>query len=125
MAKILIVEDVEENSDMLTRRLQRRGFEIVLARDGVEGVALAASAAPDLILMDMNMPLIDGWEATRRIKADPATTHIPVIALTAHDMEDDREKSLGSGCDDHHPKPFDLPRLLTQIDALLGGGPRG
>ena len=121
MAKILIVEDIEENSDMLTRRLQRRGFDIVLGRDGEEGVALASAEAPDLILMDMNMPKMDGWEATRRIRADPATKSIPVIALTAHDMEGDREKSIEAGCDDHHPKPFDLPQLLSQIETLIGG----
>lgn len=124
MAKILIVEDIEENSDLLSRRLQRRGFEVVLGCNGEEGVALAASAAPDLILMDMNMPKMDGWEATRRIRADPATRSLPIIALTAHDMDGDREKSLEAGCDDHHPKPFDLPKLLSQIDALLGGGTR-
>jgi CheY-like chemotaxis protein len=121
MVKILIVEDVEDNSDMLTRRLQRRGFEVAVARDGEEAVARAAAEAPDLILMDMNMPRLDGWEATRRIRADPATASIPVIALTAHDLEGDREKSLEAGCDEHHAKPFDLPKLLGQIDALLGG----
>ena len=124
MPKILIVEDVEENSEMLARRLQRRGFEIALGRDGAEGVSLAASEAPDLILMDMNMPNMDGWEATRLIRANPATRSIPVIALTAHDMDGDREKSLEAGCDVHHAKPFDLPMLLSQIDALLGGDAR-
>jgi len=124
MAKILIVEDVEDNSDVLSRRLQRRGFEVVLAADGEQGVALAASESPDLILMDMNMPGLDGWGATRRLKADPATRSIPVIALTAHDLSGDREKTLEAGCDDHHPKPFDLPKLLSQIDALLTA-PRG
>lgn len=125
MPKILIAEDVEESSDMLTRRLERRGFEIALARDGEQAVAKATSEKPDLILMDMNMPLIDGWEATRRVKADPATRPIPVIALTAHGLDGDREKALEAGCDDHHAKPVDLPKLLTQIDALLNPGPRG
>ena len=122
MAKILIVEDNEENWDVLSRRLRRRGFDVVLAHDGEQGVAAALSEAPDLILMDMNMPRVDGWEATRRIRADPATRPIPVIALTAHGMDGDREKTIEAGCDDHHAKPFELPRLLAQIDALLNRG---
>ena len=125
MAKILIVEDNEENWDVLSRRLKRRGFDVVLAHDGEQGVASARSESPDLILMDMNMPLVDGWEATRRVKADPATRSIPVIALTAHGMDGDREKALEAGCDDHHAKPFELPRLLAQIDALLTRGVGG
>ena len=123
MAKILIVEDNEENWDVLSRRLRRRGFDVVLAHDGVQGVAAALAESPDLILMDMNMPLVDGWEATRRIRADAATRPIPVIALTAHGMDGDRERSIEAGCDDHHAKPFDLPRLLAQIDALLNRVP--
>jgi CheY-like chemotaxis protein len=110
---------------MLSRRLRRRGFDVALAHDGEQGVAAARSEAPDLILMDMNMPKLDGWEATRRIKAAPETRAIPVIALTAHDMEGDREKSLEAGCDDHHAKPFELPRLLDQIEALLNRGAKG
>jgi CheY-like chemotaxis protein len=125
MAKILIVEDNAENWDVLSRRLRRRGFDVVLAEDGEQGVAAALSEEPDLILMDLNMPRLDGWEATRRIKATPKTSAIPVIALTAHGMEGDREKALEAGCDDHHPKPLDLPLLLSQIDALLSRGDRG
>ncbi len=119
MAKILIVEDNEENWDVLSRRLSRRGFTVVHAPDGEVGVAMALSEAPDLILMDMNMPRLDGWEATRRVKASPQTRAIPVIALTAHDMAGDREKALEAGCDDHHPKPFELAKLLAQIEAQL------
>jgi two-component system cell cycle response regulator DivK len=124
MAKILIVEDNEENWDVLSRRLKRRGFDVILAHDGAQGVATALAESPDLILMDMNMPLVDGWEATRRLRADAATRPIPVIALTAHGMDGDREKALEAGCDDHHAKPFELPRLLSQIDALLTRGGR-
>lgn len=119
MAKILLVEDNELNRDMLSRRLTRRGHEIVIAVDGEEGVAFATSAAPDLILMDMSLPKIDGWEATRRVKADPATAGIPVIALTAHAMAGDREQALGAGCDDYDTKPIELDRLLSKIDAQL------
>ncbi len=123
MAKILIVEDNEENWDVLSRRLRRRGFDVVLAHDGDQGVAAALAEALDLILMDMNMPLVDGWEATRQIRANPATHAIPIIALTAHGMAGDREKTIEAGCDDHHAKPFELPRLLAQIDALLKNPP--
>lgn len=123
MPRILVIEDNEENRDSLSRRLQRRGFEVLLAPDGKVGVETAKAERPDLILMDMNMPKLDGWEATRRIKAEPATRMIPVIALTAHGMEGDREKALEAGCDDHHAKPFELPRLLSQIDALLNRAP--
>ncbi len=123
MAKILIVEDNEENWDVLSRRLRRRGFDIVLAHDGEQAIVSALAESPDLILMDMNMPKLDGWEATRRIRAEPATCSIPVIALTAHGMEGDREKAIEAGCDDHHAKPFELPRLLAQIDALLKNPP--
>ncbi len=119
--KILLVEDNEMNRDMLSRRLARKGFSVVVAVDGAEGVAMASSEAPDVILMDMSLPVIDGWDATRRIKANPATSGIPVIALTAHAMTIDREKALDAGCDDFDTKPVDLDRLLQKIDAL----PRG
>ena len=125
MTKILIVEDNEQNWDILSRRLRRRGFEIALACDGEEGVAKALSESPDLILMDMNMPRVDGWEATRRIRQTPEIRGIPIIALTAHGMEGDREKTIEAGCDDHHAKPFELPKLLAQIDALLARGAKG
>ena len=120
MAKILLVEDNEMNRDMLSRRLERRGHEVVCAVDGAEGVALAQREGPALILMDMSLPVLDGWEATRRVKADPATKAIPVIALTAHAMAEDKEKSLAAGCDDFDTKPVELPRLLAKIQALLG-----
>jgi CheY-like chemotaxis protein len=124
MARILIVEDEELNRDMLSRRLERKGYEVCLAAHGEEGVARAQSEAPDLILMDMSLPVLDGWEATRRIKAAPETAQIPVIALTAHAMAGDREKALAAGCDDYDTKPIELPRLLGKIEALLqGGGP--
>ncbi len=122
MTKILIVEDNEENWDILSRRLTRRGFDVVVACDGEEGIVKALAESPDLILMDMNMPRLDGWEATRRIRSEPAVHSIPIIALTAHGMEGDREKALEAGCDDHHAKPFELPRLLAQIDTLLKRG---
>ena len=125
MAKILLIEDNEMNRDMLSRRLQRRGYEVVLAADGGEGVAMAQSAAPALILMDMSLPVLDGWEATRQIKAAPATRAIPVIALTAHAMAGDREKALAAGADDFDTKPIDLERLLVKIEALLGGKSAG
>lgn len=119
MPRILLVEDNEMNRDMLSRRLLRKGFEVVLAEDGALGVARAASEAPELILMDMSLPVLDGWEATRRIKADPTTASIPVIALTAHAMAEDRDKALAAGCDDYDTKPIDLDRLLTKINAWL------
>ena len=122
MAKILLVEDNEMNRDMLTRRLQRRGHEVLVAGDGAEGVALARQERPDLILMDMTLPVLDGWEATRRVKADPTTRAIPVIALTAHAMSSDREQALAAGCDDFDTKPIELPRLIGKIDAMLGNG---
>ena len=121
MAKILLVEDNEMNRDMLSRRLQRRGHEVLTAVDGESGLAMTRSEAPALVLMDMSLPGIDGWEATRQLKADPATQAIPVIALTAHAMAGDREKSLAAGCDDFDTKPIDLDRLLGKIAALLGG----
>jgi two-component system cell cycle response regulator DivK len=119
MSKILLVEDNEANRDMLSRRLMRRGYEVVIAVDGESGVELAGSAEPDLVLMDMSLPILDGWEATRRLKAAPATRHVPVIALTAHAMSSDRDKALEAGCDDYDTKPVELPRLLEKIEALL------
>jgi len=119
MAKILLVEDNEMNRDMLSRRLLRKGFEVVIAVDGGQAVAMAESEQPDLILMDMSLPVIDGWEATRRVKADAKTAHIPVIALTAHAMSGDREKAFGVGCDDYDTKPIEMPRLLEKIEVLL------
>jgi CheY-like chemotaxis protein len=120
VAKILLLEDNEMNRDMLSRRLQRRDHDLVVAGDGADGVAKARSELPNLILMDMSLPVIDGWEATRQIKADSATSGIPVIALTAHAMTEDREKALAAGCDDYDTKPIELPRLVAKIDALLG-----
>ncbi|WGD31520.1 response regulator [Ancylobacter sp. WKF20] len=120
MPKILLVEDNEMNRDMLSRRLTRNGFEVVIAVNGQEGVDLAGSEKPDLILMDMSLPVLDGWEATRRVKADPTTRAIPVIALTAHAMAQDREQALAAGCDDFDTKPVELPRLMGKINALLG-----
>ena len=119
MPKILLVEDNEMNRDMLSRRLQRKGYEVVLALDGQSGVEMTQTQAPDLVLMDMSLPVLDGWEATRRLKADTATRHIPVIALTAHAMSSDREKAIEAGCDDYDTKPVELMRLLAKIDALL------
>jgi CheY-like chemotaxis protein len=116
--KILLVEDNEMNRDMLSRRLLRRGYEIVFATDGQQAVDKAKSESPALILMDMGLPVVDGWEATRRIKADPATGHIPVIALTAHAMAADRDKALDAGCDDFDTKPVDIVRLVGKIEAL-------
>ena len=121
MPKILLVEDNEMNRDMLSRRLQRKGYEVVLALDGQSGVEMTQTQAPDLVLMDMSLPVLDGWEATRRLKADPATRHIPVIALTAHAMSSDREKAIEAGCDDYDTKPVELTRLLAKIEALLRG----
>jgi CheY-like chemotaxis protein len=119
MTTILIVEDNEMNRDMLSRRLQRKGYEILLAIDGANGIEVATASAPDLILMDMSLPVMDGWEATRRLKADQALRHIPIIALTAHAMANDREKALEAGCDDYDTKPIELPRLLAKMEALL------
>ena len=115
----MLVEDNEMNRDMLSRRLERKGFRVVAAVDGGEGVAMAKSAAPDLILMDMDLPVLDGWEATRQIKAEPATQAIPVIALTAHAMTGDRDKALSAGCDDFETKPVDFVRVLDKIRAQL------
>jgi CheY-like chemotaxis protein len=119
MVRVLLVEDNELNRDMLSRRLGRKGFEVVMALDGAEALEMAASQAPALILMDMNLPVIDGWEATRRLKADPATAAIPVIGLTAHAMEGDRQKCLDAGCDDYDTKPVELPRLLEKMGQQL------
>jgi two-component system cell cycle response regulator DivK len=122
MLKILLVEDNEMNRDMLSRRLKRRGYEVVIAVDGGEGLALAQSEAPDLILMDMSLPVLDGWEATRRLKAAPETRAIPIIALTAHAMSSDREKALEVGCDDYASKPIELGQLLAKIEAFQSKG---
>jgi CheY-like chemotaxis protein len=121
MTKILLVEDNEMNRDMLSRRLERKGYQIVLAVDGQQAVDMAASEAPALILMDMSLPVIDGWEATRRVKANATTKHIPIIALTAHAMQGDEQKAKEAGCDDYDTKPVELPRLLGKMEALLGG----
>ena len=120
MAKILIVEDNEMNLDMLSRRLERRGYEVVIATDGATGVNMAKSEQPNLILMDMSLPVMDGWEATRQIKADDSVKAIPVIALTAHAIAGDREKALAAGCDEYESKPVKFPRLLAKIQEFLG-----
>lgn len=122
MAKILLVEDNEMNRDMLSRRLDRKGYQVLIAEDGQQGVNMAASESPDLILMDMSLPILDGWEATRQLKAAPATRSIPIIALTAHAMSGDREKALEAGANDYDTKPIELPRLLEKIQALLQKG---
>jgi CheY-like chemotaxis protein len=119
MLKILLVEDNEMNRDMLSRRLERKGYSVVIAIDGQAGINMAASESPDLILMDLSLPVVDGWEATRQIKANPDTQSIPVIALTAHAMAGDEQKALEAGCDDYDTKPVDLKRLLGKIDSLL------
>ena len=119
MPKILLVEDNEMNRNMLSRRLERKGYEVAIAVDGGEGLAKARSEAPVLILMDMSLPVVDGWEATRQLKADPATSGIPIIGLTAHAMAGDREKCLAAGCDDYDTKPVELPRLLEKMLAQL------
>jgi len=122
MSKILLVEDNEMNRDMLSRRLERKGFEVVIAVDGQAGVEMATSTSPDIILMDLSLPVMDGWEATRQIKADPATQGIPVIALTAHAMSGDEVKAREAGCDDYDTKPVNLNRLLEKIGSFLGSG---
>ena len=119
MAKILLVEDNEMNRDMLSRRLLRRGFEVVVALDGQQGVEMASSELPDLILLDMSLPVLDGWAAAGKLKADPATSTIPIIALTAHAMGEDREKALKAGCDDYDTKPVEFKRLLGKINSFL------
>jgi CheY-like chemotaxis protein len=119
MPKILLVEDNEMNRDMLSRRLVRKGYEVILALDGAQGVEMANSEAPDLILMDMNLPVLSGWEATRRLKTNSQTSSIPVIALTAHAMSTDRDEAVAAGCDDYDTKPIELPRLLDKIETLI------
>lgn len=119
MAKILLVEDNEMNRDMLSRRLKRKGYDVVIAVDGEEGVSMTAAEKPDLVLMDMSLPVIDGWEATRQLKENPQTQSIPVMALTAHAMSGDREKAIAAGCNDYDTKPIELPRLLGKIENLL------
>ena len=121
MPRILVIEDNEENRESLSRRLERRGFEVLVAVDGKAGVEMAKAEKPDLILMDMNMPELDGWEATRQIKAQPESSHVPVIALTAHAMAGDRARALEVGCAEYHTKPIEFPKLLSQIEALLQG----
>ncbi len=123
VAKILLVEDNEMNRDMLSRRLKRNGYDVVIAVDGRQGVEMAASETPDLILMDMSLPVIDGWEATRQVKQNQATRKIPVIALTAHAMAGDREKAIEAGCEDYDTKPVEITRLLGKITALLDSVP--
>jgi len=119
MPKILLVEDNEMNRDMLSRRLQRKGYTVVMAFDGAVGVRMAEAELPDLVLMDMSLPEVDGWEATRRLKASESTKRIPIIALTAHAMNEDREKALAAGCDDYDSKPVEITRLLGKMEALL------
>ena len=121
MPRLLLVEDNQESRDGLSRYLRRKGFEVLVAADGRQGLEAARSGAPDLVLMDMSLPVLDGWEATRQLKADPHTRHIPVIALTAHAMAGDREKALAAGCDEYDTKPVEVPRLLGKIRTLLGG----
>ena len=120
MPKLLLVEDNEENRDGLSRHLKRKGFDVQVAVDGQQGVEMARAIVPDLVVMDMSLPVLDGWEATRRLKADPATRHIPVIALTAHAMAGDREKALQAGCDEYDTKPVEFDRLLRKVQAVLG-----
>ncbi|HEV7426615.1 MAG TPA: response regulator [Thermoanaerobaculia bacterium] len=119
MTTILIVEDNEMNRDMLSRRLVKKGYEVLIAVDGETGLEVARANVPDMILMDMSLPVVDGWEATRRLKADDRLKHIPVIALTAHAMANDRDKALEAGCNDYDTKPIELPRLLAKMEALL------
>ena len=120
MPKILLVEDNEMNRDMLSRRLERKGFQVVIAVDGAQGLTIARAETPDLILMDMSLPVLDGWEATKQLKADPGTGSIPIIGLSAHAMAGDRETALAAGCDDYDTKPVEFPRLLSKIEAFLG-----
>jgi CheY-like chemotaxis protein len=121
MPRLLLVEDNEENRDGLSRHLRRRGYEVLVAADGRQGLEAAQTGGPDLVLMDMSLPVLDGWEATRQLKADPRTRHIPVIALTAHAMSGDREKALAAGCDEYDTKPIEFARLFGKIQALLDG----
>lgn len=119
MARILLVEDDDLNRDMLSRRLQRRGHQVLLAADGMQAILMAESETPDLVVLDMTLPVIDGWEAARRLKASPTTARVPLLALTAHAMAGDREKALDAGCDDYDTKPIDFPQLLRKVEALL------
>jgi CheY-like chemotaxis protein len=119
MARILLVEDNDLNRDMLSRRLQRRGHEMLLAADGMQAILMAESETPDLVLLDMSLPVIDGWEVARRLKASPTTARVPVVALTAHAMAGDRERALAAGCDDYETKPIDFPQLVAKLEALL------
>jgi two-component system cell cycle response regulator DivK len=119
MARILLVEDNDMNRDMLSRRLQRKGHEVLMAADGMQAILMAESEAPDLILLDMSLPVIDGWEAARRLKASPATALVPIVALTAHAMSGDRERALAAGCDDYDTKPVDFLNLMAKVEALL------
>ena len=120
MARILLVEDNDMNRDMLSRRLQRKGHEVLLAADGMQAILMAESEAPDLILLDMSLPVLDGWEVARRLKQEPSTQKVPTIALTAHAMEGDRAKAIEAGCDEYDTKPVEFKRLLQKIDRLLG-----
>ena len=122
MATILLVEDNEANRDMLSRRLERRGYAVTIATDGRDGIEAARRGLPDLVIMDMNLPEIDGWQATRHLKSESVTRHIPIIALTAHAMSSDRQRALEAGCDDYDTKPVEMARLLTKIRGLLGEG---
>ena len=122
MPRILLIEDNEESRDALSRRLQRRGYDVVTASDGEQGVLMAKSESPDLLLLDMNLPVLDGWQAAQLIKADPATQHLPIIGLTAHAMAGDREKALAAGCIDYHTKPVDFAQLMAQIEQVLKKG---
>ena len=124
MARILLTEDHEEIWDFLSRRLKRRGFEVVVATDGQQGLDMARAERPDVMLLDMNLPVMDGWTVAGHLKASPETATIPIIALTAHAMSGDREKALAAGCDDYHPKPVDFGKLLAQVEALLAQGPK-
>jgi CheY-like chemotaxis protein len=125
MPKVLLVEDNEMNRDMLSRRLVRRGYEVVFAVDGQQGIDMAASERPDIILMDLSLPVIDGWEATRRVKSQEATKNIPIIGLTAHAMSDDRDKAIDAGCDEYDTKPVELDRLIGKMERLLGNDRAG
>ena len=125
MPRLLLVEDNEASREGLSRHLRRRGYEVLTAVDGREGLEVARAEPPDLVLMDMSLPVLDGWEATRQLKADPTTRHVPVIALTAHAMAGDREKALAAGCDEYDTKPVEFARLLGKIEGLLGGRPGG
>jgi two-component system cell cycle response regulator DivK len=124
MVKILYIEDNEDNIYVVSRRLQRKGYEVLIARDGAEGLVLAKNRAPALILVDLGLPVIDGWEVTRQLRAAPETAAVPIIALSAHAMPEDRERAFAAGCDDFIAKPVDFPRLIDRINVLLGRSPR-